>query len=153
MQVQFGTEQDIDAWMDLVTQISRNFPGLETAEKLEEHRQTVLRFMGKSQALCVRDSDGVIGVLLFSRGHNMICCLGVSPRARRRGVASALLEKALGQLDRHRVISVSTFREGDEKGTAPRALYRKFGFREDALTVEFDYPNQVFLLLPEPEKG
>ena len=35
--------------------------------------------------------------------------------------------------------------EGDEKGTAPRALYKKYGFCEGELTEEFGYPNQVFV--------
>lgn len=148
MEVQFGQTCDIDRWMELVSEISWNFPGLETAEKLDGYRETVLKFMGKAQALCVKDGPGVVGVLLFSRGRNMICCLGVSPRHRRRGIASALLGKALDELDRTREISVSTFREGDEKGTAPRALYRKFGFVEDALIEEFGYPNQKFILRP-----
>lgn len=43
-------------------------------------------------------------------------------------------------------ISVSTFREDDEKGIAPRALYKKFGFKEDELIEEFGYPNQRFVL-------
>ena len=149
MMIQFGKADDIDNWMNLVERISWNFPGLETCEKIAEHRNTVLRFMGKSQALCVKDdNDKIIGVLLFSRGHNMICCLGVSPEHRRYGIASRLLRKALEQLDRTKDISVSTFREDDEKGIAPRALYKKFGFVEDELIEEFEYPNQVFLLHP-----
>ena len=76
----------------------------------------------------------------------MICCLAVSPEHRGKGFASALLEKALSELDRTRDITVSTFREDDAKGKAPRALYRKYGFREDELTVEYGYPNQVFVL-------
>ena len=76
----------------------------------------------------------------------MICCLAVSPESRRKGIASKLLETALGELDRSRDITVSTFREDDEKGTAPRALYRKFGFAEGELTEEYGYPNQVFVL-------
>lgn len=149
MMIQFGKIVDIDNWMNLVEEISWNFPGLETKEKIEEYRKTVLRFMGKEQALCAKDdNEKIIGVLLFSRGHNMICCLGVSPTCRRCGVATCLLSKALEQLDRTIDISVSTFREGDEKGIAPRALYKKFGFVEDELTEEFGYPNQVFLLHP-----
>ena len=146
MEVCFGMPADIDRWMDLVRRVSWNFPGLETEEGLEEHRQTVLKFMGKRQALCVKADDQIQGVLLFSRNRNMICCLAVSPEARRKGIASKLLETALSEMDRSRDITVSTFREGDEKGTAPRALYRKYGFREAELTVEFGYPNQVFVL-------
>lgn len=146
MEVCFGTPTDIDHWMNLVRRVSWNFPGLEAEKDLEEHRQTVLKFMGKRQALCVKSDDQIQGVLLFSRNRNMICCLAVSPESRRNGIASKLLETALSELDRGREITVSTFREGDEKGTAPRALYRKFGFAEAELTEEFGYPNQVFVL-------
>lgn len=78
----------------------------------------------------------------------MICCLGVSPKYRRYGIATMLLEEALEELDRTKDITVSIFREEDEKGTAPRALYKKFGFVEDELIKEFGYPNQKFLLFP-----
>lgn len=148
MHVQFGRYCDIDTWMELVEKIRWNFPGLETPEKLEEYRETVLRFMDKEQALCVKEGSKVIGVLLFSKGRNMICCLGVSPDYRRRGIASKLLKKALENLNRTKEITVSTFREEDEKGTAPRALYKKFGFVEDELTEELGYPNQRFVLRP-----
>ncbi len=146
MEVIYGTPSDIDLWMNLVNMVSWNFPGLETQEKIEEHRETVLRFMGKRQALCVKDKGEIAGVLLFSRGHNMICCLAVSPRYRRRGIASSLLEKAISELNPRENIIVSTFREDDEKGIAPRALYKKFGFVEDQLIEEFGYPNQKFVL-------
>lgn len=146
LKVEYGNPADIDQWMDLVRLVRSNFPGLETEEALEEHRQTVLKFISKRQALCVKASGRIAGVLLFSRNRNMICCLAVSPESRRNGIASGLLEKALDELDRNRDITVSTFREEDEKGTAPRALYRKYGFCEAELTLEFGYPNQVFVL-------
>lgn len=145
-QVSFGSPDDIESWMNLVRQVRWNFPGLETEMALDEYRQTVLKFMGKKQALCTKNGEEITGVLLFSRNRNMICCLAVSPEQRRNGIASKLLEKALDELDRNRDITVSTFREDDEKGVAPRALYRKYGFREAELTVEFGYPNQVFVL-------
>ena len=146
MEVCFGIPADINQWMSLVHRVRWNFPGLETERDLEEHRQTVLRFMEKRQALCVKTDDRIQGVLLFSRNRNMICCLAVSPESRRKGIASKLLETALSELDRNRDITVSTFREGDGKGTAPRSLYRKYGFAEAELTEEFGYPNQVFIL-------
>lgn len=149
MIIQFGKPDDIDNWMNLVEEISWNFPGLETKEQIEVHRNTVLRFISKEKALCAKDDNGkIVGVLLFSRRQNMICCLGVSPAYRRRGIASSLLSKALEQLDRTKDISVSTFRQNDEKGIAPRPLYRKFGFVEDELIEEFGHPHQRFILHP-----
>ena len=143
----------IRAWMQMVRKVSWNFPGLETEESLAEHEQTVLKFMGKGQALCVRSGETITGVLLFSRRLNMICFLAVDPACRRQGIASALMEKALEELDSSRAVTVSTFREDNEKGAAPRALYRKFGFQEGELTVEFGYPNQVFVLPPRSTGG
>lgn len=148
MEASFGDISYIDSWMKLVRKVSWNFPGLETEEGLDEHKQTVLKFMNKKQALCVRNNETIVGVLLFSRSRNMICCLAVDPDHRKQGLASILLKKALDELDRSKEITVSTFRENDDKGIAPRALYRKFGFQEGELTEEFGYPNQVFVLYP-----
>lgn len=150
MRVEYGSKCDIVKWMELVRRVSWNFPGLETEEGISDHEATVLKFMGKNQAICVKDGENIAGVMLFSRGHNMICCLAVNPDYRRRGVASLLMDEALSQLDRTLDITVSTFREDDPKGVAPRALYKKYGFVEGELTIEFDYPNQVFILKKEP---
>lgn len=37
MNIVFGTQDDIDSWMELVNDVSRNFPVLETYERIEEH--------------------------------------------------------------------------------------------------------------------
>lgn len=149
MQLLYGVPEDIENWMGLVNRISWNFPGLETQEKLDEHRAAVLRFMSKRQAICVKAGDEITGVMLFSRGHNMICCLGVSPDYRRRGIASMLMDEALRNLDRTRDISVCTFRADDEKGIAPRAFYEKYGFIEGVLVEAMGYPNQEYILKSE----
>ena len=145
MIVQYGALQDIDSWMQLVQRVRWNFPGLETEAALEDHRKTVLRFMGENRALCVKDAEKVVGVLLLSKKHNMICCLAVAPEYRRNGIASVLLEKALAELDRSRDITVTTFRANDEKGIAPRAVYKQFGFKEDNLMIDYDFPVQRFV--------
>ena len=146
MKVKYGTSLDIESWMELVQSVSWNFPGLETEAAIEDHRKTVLRFMSENRALCVKDDENVVGVLLLSKKHNMICCLAVAPEYRRKGIASALLEKALAELDSSRDITVTTFRDNDEKGIAPRALYKRFGFAEEKLMIENDYPVQRFVL-------
>ena len=148
MQLIYGIPEDIDKWMGLVKQVRYNFPGLETDEKINEHRTTVLKFMSKRQAVCMKEKNEIVGVLLFSIRHNMICFIAVSPDYRRRGVASMLLKEALYNLDRTKEITLSTFRADDEKGTAPRALYEKHGFIEDALVEEYNYPNQRYVMHP-----
>lgn len=148
MQLFYGVPEDIENWMRLADQIRWNFPGLETQEKLDEYKATVLKFMGKRQAICVKVDDEIAGVMLFSRSRNMICCLGVSHDYRRRGIATMLMDEALRNLDRTREISVCTFRANDEKGLAPRALYEKYGFVEDALVEAMGYPNQEYILHP-----
>ena len=146
MKVELGKPSDIDSWMQLVRKVSWNFPGLETEQSIEEHKMTVLKFMNDKRALCVRNEQDIVGVLLYSRKHNMICCLAVDPAYRKRGIASLLLEEAMDKLDRDKDITVSTFREDDIKGIAPRKLYKKFGFEEGELIEEFGYPNQRFVL-------
>jgi len=42
--------------------------------------------------------------------------------------------------------TVTTFRDNDKKGIAPRALYKQFGFVEEKLLIENDYPVQRFVL-------
>lgn len=148
MKLHYGTNADIGPWMALVTRVRANFPGLETAEAIEDHKNTVLKFMRRGEALCMKDGEIIAGVMLFSSKHNMICCLAVAPECRRRGAASAMLTEAISKLDRSRPITVTTFREDDEKGTAPRALYKKFGFTEGGLCIELNYPCQEFLLNP-----
>ena len=146
MKVELGKPSDIDSWMQLVRKVSWNFPGLETEQSIEEHKMTVLKFMNDKRALCVRNEQDIVGVLLYSRKHNMICCLAVDPAYRKREIASLLLREAIDKLDRDKDITVSTFREDDIKGIAPRKLYKKFGFEEGELIEEFGYPNQRFVL-------
>lgn len=146
MKLYYGAPADIDRWMALVTNVRANFPGLETEEALEDHRNTVLKFMNRGEAVCMKDGDEIAGVMLFSSKHSMICCLAVAPEYRRCGAASAMLTEALDRLKGGRDICVTTFREGDPIAAAPRALYRKFGFRPDEPVVELGYPCQKFIL-------
>lgn len=86
--------------MSLATRIKWNFPDLETQEKLDEHKAIVLRFISKRQAIFVKERNKIVGVILFLRGRNMICCLAVSPDYRRRGVASMLMDEAFRNPER-----------------------------------------------------
>lgn len=148
MEVFYGTAREITAWMQLVRLLRAEFPGLETEAALEEHRQTVLRFMEKGHAIGVREGEALAGVMLISTRLNMLCCLGVHPDFRRKGVASLLMAEALKRLDNQREITVTTYRREDPKGPAARGLYEKFGFVPCELVEEMGYPNQVFTKFP-----
>lgn len=140
-----GNPDTIESWMNLVCRLRDNFPGLETESALADHRSTVLRFMADRRALCIKSGSDIAGVLLFSRKRSQICCLAVAPEHRRKGIASRLLTAALSEMDPHRPVTVSTFREGDPFASAPRALYARFVFIPGALIEEFGYPNQEFI--------
>ena len=66
MQLFYGVPEDMDKWMSLVSQVRSGFPGLETQEKLSEHRAAVLKFMRNRQAVCVKEEKEIVGVMLFS---------------------------------------------------------------------------------------
>ena len=135
-----------DSWMQLVRKVSWSFSGLETEQRIDEHKILVLKFMNDKRALRVKNEQDIIGVLLYSRKYNMICCLAVDPAYRKRGIASLLLREALDKLYGDKNITVSTFRENDVKEIAPRKLHKKFGFEDGELIEEFEYPNQRFVL-------
>jgi Acetyltransferases len=138
--------EDIDSWMGLVYIVKDNFPGLDTEEEIDGYRRTLIKNINRKTALCVKHGDEVVGVLLFSSHSGCLSCMAVHPGHRRKGIASAMMEKMLSLLPDGTDIWVTTFREGDEKGIAARALYKRYGFQEDELVTEFNYPNQRFVL-------
>jgi ribosomal protein S18 acetylase RimI-like enzyme len=142
----YAAIDDIDAWIKMVEIVRDNFPGLETSQKIDDYRQTVIKNIKRKTALCVKYRNEIIGIMLFSYHSKCLSCMAVHPKYRRKGIASAMIEKMLSLFPNDVDISVTTFREGDVKGIEPRALYKKFGFKEDELIVEFEYPVQKFVL-------
>ena len=146
MTIDFAAERDIDRWMHLVEKVKKSFPGLETAQALDEHRKTVLAFMDKASAICAKEQEKVVGALLFSDERNELCFLAVDPVYRRRHIAENMVSLMLAKTDPHRDITVTTFCEGVPEGTAARAFYRKIGFIEGERTQAFGSPVQEFVL-------
>ena len=143
--VRFGQPADIPQWMQLVRRVAWNFPGLETEEALAEHEATVAKFISRGNAICALDGNRLVGVLLFSRRLNMLCCMAVAPEHRRRGAAQGMFDLMLTIADPTRAITVRTFCEDDPKGAAPRAFYMKQGFEPGETGVEDGYPIQTFI--------
>jgi len=139
---EFAKRSDMEGWMALVDLVKDGFPGLDMAD----YRKTLEKNIDRGSAVLVRHDDEVVGVLLFSVSLSMLCCMAVHPGHRRKGLASAMIEKMLTAFQAGSEIRVTTFREGDPMGDAPRALYKSLGFQEGELVEEFGYPCQCFVL-------
>ena len=146
IRVGYATMDNLESWMQLIELVRWNFPGLGLQKEIEEYRKTVEKNINRKSAICALDNDKVVGFLLFSTKYNMLCHLAVHPDYRRKKIASRMIELMLSDLDRSKDIVVITFRENDEKGKAPRALYRSFGFEADELCNDMNYPEQKFIL-------
>lgn len=149
IKIQYAEIEDVLSWMELVRFVSRNFPGLETEEGILDYEKTLIKNIHERSAICAKESEKIVGVLLFSIKNNMLSCLATHPNYRKRGVATKMLSEMLTKLDTTKDITVSTFREDDEKGIAPRALYEKFGFVEGELIQQFGHGSQIFVLHPQ----
>ena len=146
VEIEFGKEADIHRWMQLVNNVKERFPGLETKRALDEHRDTVLEFMEKRSAICAKSNDQIVGALLFSKEHNMLCFLAVDAAYRRQHIAEKMVSWMLPYMDPQKDVVVTTYREGAPEGAAARAFYKRLGFAEGQLTEEFGSPVQEFVL-------
>lgn len=142
--VHAGVEH-IGAWMELVRDVRDNFPGLETEEKLRQHQETVEKFMRRGEAICALEGERVVGALLYSCKHGMLCFLAVDPACRRRGIARGMVERMLERMPNGNV-RVQTFRQGDPRGASARPFYLSLGFAPDRLSDFEGYPEQDFVL-------
>ncbi len=146
MTIELATKQDIDAWMDLVNKVKGGFPGLETQEAIEEHKNIVLDFMGKDAAICAKMDNKIVGTLLFSKETNMLCFLAVDAEYRRRHIAENMFSYMLTFMDAEKDITVTTYRADVLEGIPARMFYKRMGFAEGKLTEEFGSPVEEFVL-------
>lgn len=144
--IDYGSSKDIKHWMSLVKKVRSSFPGLETEEALDEHRLTVLDFMDRQEAICVKENSAIVGVLLFSKEKNILCFLAVDPMYRRQHIAEKMFLFVLPQMNADNPIIVTTYRAGVPEGIAARAFYQKLGFTPGQMTVEFGSEVQEFVM-------
>ncbi len=140
--IAYATEADIPAWMELVHLVIDGFPHLDEGQYLERLKE----YIRNRRALILKDTDTAVGIMAFHEMTGSIDFLGVHPQYRKKGIARAFCEKALHELVRSKEITVTTFREGDKADTGYRQAFKKLGFAEAELLVEFGYPTQRFIL-------
>lgn len=146
MIIELATEQNIDNWMIMVNKVRRCFPGLETKEAIEEHRNTVLGFIDKGSAICAKTDGMIVGTLLFSKENNTICFLAVDADYRRKHIAEKMFSYMLTLMDSEKDVTVTTYRANVSEGIPARMFYKRMGFVEGKLTEEFGSPVQEFVL-------
>ena len=61
MIIELGTEKDIESWMNLVKKVNDSFPGLDTKDALNDHKNTVLDFMNRESAICAKEQGEIVG--------------------------------------------------------------------------------------------
>lgn len=142
----FAEIDDFGLWMDFVRFVRQEFRPLQEDEGFESYKQTVVKNINRKSAICVKFGGVIVGILIFSYKQNCLGCMAVHPEHRKNGIASAMIDKMISVLSPCEDIWVVTYREDDVSGIAPRALYKKFGFVEDELTMDFGYPHQKFVL-------
>lgn len=141
----FAEENDIPAWMDLLSLVVDGFPYLNENEYLEKLKQGI----HKKQALIMKDGNIIIGAMAFNNETGSIDFLGIHPQYRKKDIAKAFMQKALGELLKDVPISITTFREGDKADLGYRKVFQKLGFAEAELLIEFGYPTQKLILQKE----
>ncbi len=147
-EISYAVPADIPGWMDFITLVIDGFPCLDESSHLEQVRQYIRR----RQALIMRDGPAIIGAAAFSCQTGSIDFLAVHPQYRHYGVAKAFLDFMMCGLFAGREISITTFREGDRADPGQREEYKRLGFAESELLMEFGYPTQRLILLPKQER-
>ena len=143
--IKFATLDDVDDWMELVNLTIDGYPCMNKAEYIENLHQ----YIADKKALILRDEGMAIGIMGFSADTGSIDFFAVHPQYRNLGITKLFLDKLVDELLYGREITLTTYREGDKADTGYRKEYCRLGFAERELLVEYGYPTQRLVLLPE----
>lgn len=140
--IQAAAAEDVEDWMELVRLAIDGYPCLEEAG----YRERLLQYIRDGRAFILRDEGMAVGAMAFSRDTGNIDFLAVHPQYRGLGIMELFLEKLTEGPLKGREITVSTYRAGDRADTGYREGYKRLGFVERGLLVEYGYPTQQLVL-------
>ena len=143
--IKFATLDDVDDWMELVNLTIDGYPCMNKAEYIGNLHQ----YIADKKALILRDEGMAIGIMGFSADTGSIDFFAVHPQYRNLGITKLFLDKLVDELLYGKEITLTTYREGDKADTGYRKEYCRLGFAERELLVEYGYPTQRLVLLPE----
>ncbi len=133
---------DIPAWLELVNLTVDGYPCLKKTEYLTKLQQ----YINSQQALVLQIGQTAIGAMTFSVATDSIDFLAIHPQYRNLGLTQLFIAKLSQELQPGHALSLTTYRAGDKADTGWRNEYRRLGFQEAELLVEFGYPTQRFKL-------
>lgn len=136
--IRLAKADDIPAWMALLRQVVDGYPRLNE----EEHLTWLKTRMALGEALVLCDGHMAIGAVGFCSATGCIDYLGVHPQYHSSGMYTVLLKAVQHRLSPRQELSLTTFRERDPADPGYRRRWKRLGFQEDALMVEFGYPTQ-----------
>lgn len=146
--IEFAAPADVDDWMELVSLTIDGYPCLDK----EAYITNLHQYIADQKALILRDNDMAIGVMGFSPDTSSIDFLAVHPQYRHLGITKLFLDKLAEELLYGKEITLTTYRAGDKADTGWREEYRRLGFEERELLVEYGYPTQRFVLPPKDKE-
>lgn len=145
----FAETKDIPDWLELTRLAIDGYPCLVEDEFLANLR----RSMNERRALILRNGNILVGAAAFSDQTGEIQFLAVHPQYRNRGVIKLFLDALMDNLLSGRIISITTYRKGDNADTGYRKELKRLGFAERELLIEYGYPTQRFELSPKSEQS
>ncbi len=166
--IKFATPADVDDWIELVSLTIDGYPCLDKAD----YAANLQRYIADKRALILREGSAsvranwnaaadmppsqgrgnchwAVGVMGFSPDTGSIDFLAVHPQYRHLGITKLFLDKLADELLCGKEITLTTYRAGDKADTGWRDEYRRLGFIERELLVEYGYPTQRFVLPPK----
>lgn len=143
--ITFAAPADVEDWMELVSLTIDGYPCLDK----DDYTANLHQYIADKRALILRDAGLAVGMMGFSPDTGSIDFLAVHPQYRHLGITKLFLDKLADELLCGKEITLTTYRAGDKADTGWREEYRRLGFAERELLMEYGYPTQRFVLPPK----
>lgn len=147
--IRLAEERDVERWMELVGLVIDGYPCFDERDYLWNLRKCIQ----EKRALILETEGWAVGVMAFSAETGSIEFMGVHPQYRRSGIQKLFLDKLMEEYLPGREISTTTFRASDRADTGYREEWKRLGFAERELLMEFGYPTQRLVRPPERKEG
>ena len=131
-------ERDLPAWMSLLRQVVDGYPHLDEAE----HLAWLKARMARGETLILSSGGRAVGAVGFRCDTGCVDYLGVHPQYRVPGLSAPLLRAVRQRVPSQRELSLTTYRERDPADLGYRREWKRLGFLEGDLLMEFGYPTQ-----------